>query len=177
MTMKVRRVLRTVGLFVAAATTSGLSAQPNPTTVNAVQLTGLLGIKQNAKGKLSVENGNLHFASGRATSDVSARSIQNVVTGNDSQKAVGKTIGTLSMAAPYGGGRVVSLFRKKIDTLTVEYRDTDGAFHGVIFTMPLGKADAIRNELVAQGAHTTIVTEQATDVKALPGTSPKEQRQ
>lgn len=177
MTMKIRRVLRTVGLFVAAGTISALSAQPNPPIVNAVQLTGLPGIKQNAKGKLSVENGNLHFASGRTTSDVSAGSIQNVVIGNDSQKAVGKTIGTISMAAPYGGGRVVSLFRKKMDTLTVEYRDADGAFHGVIFTMPLGNADAIRKELVAQGAHTTITTEQARDVQALPGTSPKEQRQ
>ena len=79
-----------------------------------------------------------------------------MVTGNDSQKSVGKTIGTLSMAAPYGGGRFLSLFRTKIDTLTIEYRDTDGALHGVIFTMPAGTADSIKRALVAEGARTTI---------------------
>jgi len=175
--MKVRRVLRIVGLFVAAAMASGLGAQSSPTTVKAVQLTGLPGIKQNAKGKLSVENGNLHFASGRMTSDVSIGSIQDVIAGSDSQKAVGKTIGTISMAAPYGGGRVVSLFRRKIDTLTVEYRDADGGFHGVIFTMPPGDAGAIRKELAIQGAHTALAAEPARDTQTPSGTSPKEQRQ
>jgi hypothetical protein len=61
----------------------------------------------------------------------------------------------MSMVAPYGGGRVLSLFRSKIDTLTVQYRDADGGLHGAIFTMPVGKAEAIKKELVAQGAHTT----------------------
>ena len=37
-------------------------------------------------------------------------------------------------AAPYGGGRVVSLFaHKKYDTLTLEYVDVDGGVHGAIF--------------------------------------------
>ena len=80
--------------------------------------------------------------------------IQDVVTGSDSQEAVGKTVGIISMAAPYGGGRFLSLFRNKIDTLTVEYRDANGAFHGAIFTMPVGTAEEIKKELIAQGAHT-----------------------
>jgi hypothetical protein len=81
------------------------------------------------------------------------------------------------MAAPYGGGRFLSLFRKKIDTLTVEYRDADGALHGVIFRMPSGKADAIEKELIAQGAHTTVPTEQAETAKPSTGSSSKEQTQ
>jgi hypothetical protein len=177
MTVQVRRALRTVGLFVAIAAFSGVNAQQSPTVVKAVQLTGLPGVKENAKGKLSVENGNLHFTSGETISDVSASSILDVVTGSDSQKAVGKTIGMLSMAAPYGGGRVVSLFRKKIDTLTLEYRDAEGAFHGAIFTMPLGTADGVKKELIAQGAHTTIAPEQAGSAQVSPTTSPKEQKQ
>jgi len=37
-------------------------------------------------------------------------------------------------AAPFGGGRVVSLFaHKKYDTLSLEYVDTDGGIHGAIF--------------------------------------------
>jgi hypothetical protein len=153
-------------MAMAAAATPQQPQQETPKAVKAVQLTGLPNVKENAKGMLSVENGNLHFVHGKTPSDVSAGSIQDVVTGNDSQKTVGKTIGTLSMAAPYGGGRFLSLFRSKIDTLTVEYRDADGAFHGVIFTMHVGTAEAIKKDLIAQGAH------------ASPSASPaKEQKQ
>ena len=177
MVIRAKELIRAAVLLVAVVGISGVNAQQSPTVVKAVQLTGLPGVKENAKGKLSVENGNLHFVSGKTASDVNASSIQDVVSGTDSQKAVGKTLGTLSMAAPYGGGRVVSLFRKKIDTLTVEYRDADGAFHGAIFTLPLGTADAIKKELVAQGAHATIAPEQARSAQALPNTSLKEQKQ
>jgi len=129
--------------------------QQAPGPVKVVQLTGLAGVKDNAKGTLSVENGQLHFVRGKASSDVNATSIQDVVTGADSQRAVGGTIGLMSMAAPYGGGRVLSLFRTKTDTLTVFYRDADGGVHGAIFTMAVGTADGIKKQLVAQGAHTT----------------------
>jgi len=78
-----------------------------------------------------------------------------VVTGTDTAKAVGKTIGMVSMAAPYGGGRFLSLFRKKIDTFTLKYRDATGSLHGVIFTMPAGSGDGIKGELVSQGAPTS----------------------
>jgi hypothetical protein len=131
------------------------NAQQAAGPVKVVQLTGLVGVKDKAKGTLSVENGQLHFVHGKASSDVSASSIQDVVTGADSQRAVGGTIGLMSMAAPYGGGRVLSLFRSRIDTLTVLYRDADGGLHGAIFTLPVGTADVIKKQLVAQGAHTT----------------------
>jgi hypothetical protein len=131
------------------------NAQQASGPVKVVQLTGIVGVKGNAKGTLSVENGQLHFVHGKASSDVSASSIQDVVTGADSQRAVGGTVGLMSMAAPYGGGRVLSLFRTKIDTLTVKYRDADGGLHGAIFSMPIGTAEVIKKDLVAQGARTT----------------------
>jgi hypothetical protein len=130
------------------------NAQETPAPVKAVQLIGLTGVKQNAKGTLKVENGNLQFVHGKAKSDVNAASIQDVVTGDDTQRSVGGTVGVISMAAPYGGGRFLSLFRKKIDTLTVQYRDVDGGLHGAIFTMPVGTANAIKTGLVSEGAHT-----------------------
>jgi hypothetical protein len=77
-----------------------------------------------------------------------------VVTGDDTQRSVGGTVGVMSMAAPYGGGRFLSLFRKKIDTLTVQYHDVDGGLHGAIFTMPVGAANSIKTQLVSEGAHT-----------------------
>jgi hypothetical protein len=48
------------------------------------------------------------------------------------------------------------LLRKKVDTLTIQYRDADGGLHGAIFTMPQGQADTIKKELVAQGARTSV---------------------
>src|SRR5258706_4845619 len=75
------------------------NAQQVSGPVKVVQLTGLVGVKDNAKGTLSVENGQLHFVHGKASSDVSASSIQDVVTAADSQRAVVGTIGLISMAA------------------------------------------------------------------------------
>ena len=135
------------------------NAQQAAEHVKAVQLIGLAGVKQDAKGMLSVVDGNLHFVHAKASSDVSATSIQDVVTGGDTEKAVGKTIGMISMAAPYGGGRFLSLFRKKIDTLTVQYRDAEAGLHGAIFSMPVGTADVIKKGIVAQGARAASTAE------------------
>jgi hypothetical protein len=161
MVKEIRMTLRSSAvLFALAQIFFGLTvpsgdAQQISGPVKAVQLTGLTGVKDNAKGTLNVENAQLHFVHAKASSDVSIASIQDVITGADSQRAVGGTIGVISMAAPYGGGRFLSLFRSRIETLTVKYRDADGGLHGAIFTMPVGTAQVIKNELVAQGAHTT----------------------
>src|SRR5713101_5641908 len=169
-TVLVRATSLLIGLVIPVG-----SAQQVSDPVKVVQLTGLAGIKDKAKGTLSVENGHLHFVHGKASFDLSAASIRDVVTGGDSQRAVGGTIGMMSMAAPYGGGRVLSLFRSKIDTFTVLYRDADGGLHGAIFTMPVGTADVIKKVLVAQGAHTT-ATGDSTPA-ATSSTSSKEQKQ
>ncbi len=152
-------VLVSVALLFAGIETGIGNAQETPAPVKAVQLIGLTGVKQNAKGTLKVENGNLQFVHGKAKSDVNAASIQDVVTGDDTQRSVGGTVGVMSMAAPYGGVRFLSLFRKKIDTLTVQYRDVDGGLHGAIFTMPVGTANASKAELVSEGAHTRTTEE------------------
>src|SRR5258708_25480977 len=142
MTPRRTAVLVSVTLLFAGMKTSIGNAQEAPATVKAVQLIGLTGVKQNAKGTLKVENGNLQFVHGKAKSDVNAASIQDVVTGDDTQRSVGGTVGVISMAAPYGGGRFLSLFLQKIDTLNVQYLDVDGGVHRAIFTLPVVGADA-----------------------------------
>jgi hypothetical protein len=133
---------------------SGNAQQAKPT--KAVQLTGLVGVKNNTGGSLTVENGNLRFTHSKNTSDLAAASMQDVVTGSDSQRVIRGTLGTLSMFGPYGSDRFLSLFRSKLDTLTIQYRDADGALHGVIFTSPVGTAEVTKDELVGQGARTSI---------------------
>lgn len=177
MTRRSATAVFAVVLFFAGLVIPSGSAQQLSKPVKAIQLTGLKGVKDNAKGTLSVESGHLHFVHGKASSDVNATSIQDVVTGADTQKAVGKTIGTLSMAAPYGGGRLLGLFRSKIDTLTLQYRDAEGGLHGAIFTIPVGTAELIKKELVAQGAHT--ISDQGSAAASATPTNPstKEQEQ
>lgn len=160
-------VLVSVALLFARIETSIGNAQETSAPVKAVQLIGLTDVKQNAKGTLKVENGNLQFVHGKTNADITAASIQDVVTGDDTQRSVGGTVGVMSMAAPYGGGRFLSLFRKKIDTLAIQYHDVSGALHGAIFTMPVGAANAIKTELVSGGAHTT-TTGQLTTTDAPP---------
>jgi len=134
-------------------------AQQGQTLTQAVQLIGLTNLNQNTKGKLTVTNGTLRFIHSKGNADVAATSIENVVTGTDSQRAVGGTLGTLTQLAPFGSGRVLSMFRTKLDTLTIQYRDANGGLHGVIFTVPLGKAEMFKQKLIAQGAHTSIPTQ------------------
>ena len=101
----------------------------------------------------------MRFIHSKGNADVAATSIENVVTGTDSQRAIGGTLGTLTQLAPFGSGRVLSMFRTKLETLTIQYRDSDGGLHGVIFTVPLGKAEMIKQELISHGAHTSIATQ------------------
>ncbi len=153
-------------LFAGIETSIGNAQETTPASVKAVHLIGLTDVKQNAKGTLKVENGNLQFVHGKTNAVITAASIQDVVTGDDTQRSVGGTVGVMSNAAPYGGGRFLSLFRKKIATLTIQYRDMGGALHGAIFTMPMGAANTIKTELLSGGAHTITTEQPTTDVSS-----------
>jgi hypothetical protein len=174
--MKMRRMV--LSLFVAAATLLGVmlvcppglaqqQPQPQPGIVpDTKPVIGFEGVKANKKGTLSVANGTLEFKHGKEKADVPATSINDVVTGNDSQRAIGGVVGTISMFGPYGSGRFLSLFRTKIDTLTIQYHDASGGLHGAIFTLPQGTAEDFKKELLAAGAKTTIPIEPASTGQA-----------
>ncbi len=140
----------------ALVATGGAQAPQTPAPVKAVQLTGLTGVSKNTKGSLTVENGTLRFAYSGKSVDLPPTSMRDVVTGDDSQRVVRGTLGTLSMFGPYGSGRFLSLFRSKLDTLTIQYRDSDEGLHGAIFTTPVGTAEGIKAKLVAAGAPTSV---------------------
>jgi len=135
-----------------------VSSQPQ-TPIKSVELVGLAGVKENSGGTLTVGGGKLLFVHSKSTSGIAATAMEDVVTGNDSQRVVRGTLGALSMFGPYGSGRVLSLFRSKLDSITIQYRDADGGLHGVVFTVPVGKADWLKQELIAQGARTSIPTQ------------------
>lgn len=149
-------------------------AQQPAAGTKVVQFMGLEGVKGKSSGRLTLEGGNLQFTSTDAKASVPLRSIEDVVTGNDSQRVFRGTFGTLTMFAPYGGGRFLGLFRSKLDTLSIQYRDADGGLHGAIFTMATGKADPLKKEMVAQGAHTSIpIADDAASPDAKPAAKEK----
>jgi hypothetical protein len=137
------------------------------------QVLGLEGLKHNVTGTLVAENGSLVFTKGKKKVVVPAASIQEVLTGKDTERAIGGTVGTLTMFAPYGGGRFLSLFRTKIDTLAIQYQDPSGGIHGAIFTLAQGNALAAKQALLSQGARTSVPVE----VEAAAQAKPKEKKQ
>jgi hypothetical protein len=157
MILRINALVIAVALFFCSPLIRIGHAQQAQTETQASQVIGLAGLKENTKGRLTVVNGTLRFVYGKGNAEVAAASIEDVVTGKDSQRVIGGTFGTVaSLAAPFGSGSALPLFRKKVDTLTIQYRDAEGGLHGAIFTMPRGKADAIKKELVAQGARTSV---------------------
>ncbi len=126
-----------------------------PFSSRVTHLLGFEGAPNNANGTLSIQGDALQFQKdGKPTVQVKAASVQDIFLGEQS-KQVGGTPMTLGKAAvPFGGGRAVSLFaHKKYDTLALEYVDANGGMHGAIFQLNKGQAEALRNELVAKGAH------------------------
>jgi hypothetical protein len=67
------------------------------------------------------------------------------------------------VAAPYGSGRVIGLLaHKKYDTVTLEYLDPNGAFHGAIFQLNKGQGEVLQSGLEAEGAHITRPEDETT---------------
>jgi hypothetical protein len=134
--------------------------------IRAMHVLGLSSVKHNAHGTLTAQASGLNFAAKGAHGTVPIASIQDVFTGADSRQVGGKVLTLAKMGIPYGGGRVLSLFsHEKVDSLTLEYRDANGALHGTVFSMPLGQATVIKKQLVALGAHASIPVESAPEKK------------
>jgi len=163
MVLGIKRILFAILLLVLSPFILPSNAQQPAAPIKVYQITGLAGVKNKTKGSITIEHGNLRFAHGKTKVDLAAASMQDVVTGNDSQRLIHGTLGTLTMVAPYGSGRFLSLFRTKLETLTIQYRDADGGLHGAIFTMGAGKAEALKKELVAHGAHTSVPIQEYAD--------------
>jgi len=168
-----RSVLFPFLLLVISQASSALARPPqqSPTSFKAVHVIGLQDAKHNAKGKITISKDTLEFTSGGARNDLPIASIQDALTGADSQRMIGGTVGFLTTFAPYESGRFLSLFRTKIDTLTISYRDSGGGLHGAIFTLPQGQAAVLKGQMVAQGAKTSMSAEneasQQTDGKKM----------
>src|SRR6266850_4811114 len=143
------------------------SEAQSPVPGSAIHVTHVLGFegaRHNATGDLKIQGDAVQFQrDGSPTAQVNISSIQDIFV-EDEDKQVGGTAMTLGKtAAPFGGGRVVSLFaHKKYDFLTVEYVDSNDGVHGAVFQLNKGQGEVLGNELLARGAHVSRSADEPT---------------
>jgi len=125
----------------------------SPFSIRATHLVGLPNTKSNCKGSLSTQDNVLRFQQGgKPLAQLDIASVRGVFLGDETMQVGGVPMKIGKAAAPFGGGRVVSLFaHKKYDTLTLEYVDSNGGVHGAIFQLKKGQGELVRDELVARG--------------------------
>jgi hypothetical protein len=136
-----------------------------PFSLRATHLLGFPNTKSNCNGILSIKEDTLQFQqAAKPTAEVKIPSIQGVFLGGESKQVGGVPVKMGKAAAPFGSGRVISLFaHRKYDTLTVEYVDSDGGVHGAIFQLNKGEAELVKNELVTRGVSPNVARDQSTE--------------
>jgi hypothetical protein len=142
------------GLPAAAQNASQQQNASKPFSIPATHLVGFENAKSNYSGTLSIQDDSLQFQrTGKSGAQISISSVRDIFLGEESRQVGGLPLTLGEAAAPYGGGRVVSLFaHKKFDTLTLEYVDADGGIHGAIFQLTKGHGELVKNDLIAHGA-------------------------
>jgi hypothetical protein len=146
-----------IGTSAAAIAEDGTAPANSQASIRTTHLLGFEGAKDNSTGTLTIVGGALQFQkSGKPATQVKIESIQDVSLGDQSKQVGGLPMTLGKAAVPFGGGRAVSLFaHKKYDTVTLEYQDAQGGFHGAIFQLNKGQGEAFKDELVAKGARVT----------------------
>ncbi len=139
------------------------SPAPEP-AIHATHVLGLEGARHNATGELRIQSHAMQFQrDGSPTIQVNINSIQDIFVEGEDKQVGGTAMTVVKTAAPYGGGRVVSLFaHKKYDFLTVEYLDNNGGFHGAIFQLDKGQGQTFKRSLAANGAPVSSLDDRAT---------------
>ncbi|QHN03977.1 hypothetical protein FTO74_11785 [Granulicella sp. WH15] len=135
-----------------SAQTLGDKPTTSPDGMDGVILVvGLEQVKPNTKGLLLLSPEALLFSSNDVRSSIPRDRITNVFIGDERTEPWGTTGKVVRKIIPYGGGAALgAATNKKVDLLTVEFRDTHDAYHGVVFVLPTQKAGDIRDQIMAR---------------------------
>ena len=139
------------GLLAQSDSAAGTPASRS--TLHVTHILGFEGISKNANGDLSIQGEALRFQKSNGSSaQLTIGSIQGLSIGEQDKQVGGMPMTLAKAAAPYGGGRVVSLFsHKKYDTVTLEYLDPNGGLHGAILQLNKGEGEVLKRQLEAKG--------------------------
>jgi hypothetical protein len=144
---------------------SGAAKTPaSRSSLRVTHILGFPGVSRNAGGDLSIQDHALRFQKPHGSvAQISVGSIQCVTLGQEDKQVGGAPMMLAKVVAPYESGRVISLFsHKKYDTVTLEYLDANGAFHGAIFQLNKGQGRVLESELAAEGAQITLPGHETT---------------
>lgn len=135
-----------------------------PFSTRVTHLLGFANARKNGTGTLSIQDDSLLFQqNGEPAAKVKIAWVRDVLLGAETKQVGGLPMTLGKTAAPFGGGRVVSLFaHKKYDTLTLEYVDGDHGIHGAIFQLAKGQGESVRSELITRGVTISSRQDQAT---------------
>lgn len=124
-----------------------------PFSTRATHLLGFANARNSSTGTLSIQDDSLQFRqNGKPGAKVKIACIRDIFLGAESKQVGGLPMTLGKTAAPFGGGRVVSLFaHKKYDTFSFEYVDSNGGIHGAVFQLKKGQAAIVKKELIAHG--------------------------
>jgi hypothetical protein len=174
--MSLGALLLCSGIGALAQSTVHPSKGNTPFSIRATHLLGWPNTKNDCKGTLSTQDNLLRFQqSSKPVAQVDIASVRHVFLGDETMQVGGLPMKIGKAAAPYGGGRVVSLFaHKKYDMLTLEYVDSDGGVHGAIFQVTKGQGELVRSELLARGASSSPGEGRATNQNSPEGTHEEE---
>jgi hypothetical protein len=152
----------------SAAQNSSQQKESKPFSVRATHLLGFENAKSNCSGTLSIEDDSLQFQhTEKRGAHIKTGSVRDIFLGAESKQVGGLPMTLGKAAAPYGGGRVVSLFaHKNYDILTLEYVDADEGIHGAIFQLTKGQGELVKNELIARGVTISSHQDQLTKESA-----------
>jgi hypothetical protein len=130
------------------------TAPPRP-VLRARAVLGLEGVANNSIGELSIQDDILAYSRREGpTVRMPLSAIHGAFLSQEDKQVGGIPLALGRAAAPYGGGRVISLFaHKKYDFMTLEYFDSNGGFHGAIYQLNKGQGQVLADELGANGVH------------------------
>jgi hypothetical protein len=142
-----------VVLHAQASPTSSEDSAPGSSSFdqpNAIHVAGLNEVKANVSGDLTLGATALTFSNKTVTTSIPRERIVNAFTGDQRTEPWGTTGKIARKVIPYGGGAALgAVTNRKVDLLTVEYRDIHDGYHGVVFVLPLQKAAAVRDRILA----------------------------
>ncbi|MGB8012620.1 MAG: hypothetical protein WCF68_13470 [Terriglobales bacterium] len=148
-------------LMFSPAPARGQAAGTSPAAPSVVQtdvklVIGGETVKNNSVGTLSLVGSSLQFTAGKKKEEVEASSILDISTHEDSRQDITGAAHLATMAIPYGGGRVLSLFSHQVDVLTLEFKNANGGYRGAVFVLAQGQAAPFKKQLIAMGAKASV---------------------
>lgn len=130
-----------------------ISSQPiqqSPVRIeNVIHVIGL-DDKPGGAGEMVIDERAMTLRVHGHSSAVPLRSILAFSVVHDDKALISGTKGKLAQAAPYGIGFAVTMSRPTAETLTLFYRDSDGAIHGCVLVLPKDTEERVVSSLAAQ---------------------------